>query len=239
MKGVVFVKYMDYICDCAELISVELLDRIAETKKGCESLGVGVYSDELAESVLKRKPIRPYIERAQIIYSIKNVDFVFKVTDENNIVINTEEFYYNNSGEKKYHIGYAPGTYDLLHQGHLEHLSEAASQCDILIVGINDDDLVYSYKGRKPSMSSNDRAEIVSKLKIVDAVYIADTLERQKANDWVKETFGSPIDAVFIGSDWINKDLHNPENLNIIFTYRDPETMKTRSTTYYRKQLGL
>ena len=233
------MKYMDYICDCCELISVELLDRIEEAKKGCESLGIGVLSDEYAEKILKRKPIRPYIERARIIYSIKNVDFVFKVTDEKNIVINKEEFFYNNSKEKKYHIGYAPGTYDLLHQGHLEHLSEAASQCDILVVGINDDDLVFSYKGRKPSMPSKYRADIVSKLKIVDATFIADTLERKKANKWIIEKFGSPIDAVFIGSDWINKDLHNAENLKIVFTYRDPETMKTRSTTFYRKQLGL
>lgn len=239
MKGVVFVKYMDYICDCAEFISVELLDRIEEAKKDCESLGVGIFSDEHAENVLKRKPIRPYIERARIMYSIKNVDFVFKVTDEKNIVINKEEFFYNNSKDKKYHIGYAPGTYDLLHQGHLEHISEAASQCDILIVGINEDELVYSYKGKKPFMSSKDRAEIVSKLKIVDATYIADTLERKKANDWVIKKFGCPIDAVFIGSDWINKDLHNPENLNIVFTYRDPETMKTRSSTFYRSKLGL
>lgn len=233
------MKYMDYICDCAELISVELLDRIEEAKKTCESLGVGVYSDELAEKVLKRKPIRPYIERARIVYSIKKVDFVFKVTDENNIVINTEEFFYNQPNEKKYHIGYAPGTYDLLHQGHLEHLSEAASQCDILVVGINDDDLVYSYKGRRPIQSSKNRAEIVSRLKIVDGVFIADTLERRKANDWIKEHFGCSLDVVFIGSDWVNKDLHNAENFKIVFTYRDPETMKTRSSTFYRKQLGL
>ena len=24
--------------------------------------------------------------------------------------------------KKKYHVGYAPGTYDLLHEGHMEHL---------------------------------------------------------------------------------------------------------------------
>ena len=34
------------------------------------------------------------------------------------------------------------GTYDLFHQGHLEHLTEAFSKCEILVVGINDDELV-------------------------------------------------------------------------------------------------
>ena len=169
--------------------------------------------------------------------SMKGVDFVFKVDDKDNISINNEEFFYNKSKEKKYRIGYAPGTYDLLHQGHLEHLSEAASVCDLLVVGINEDALVQSYKGKQPIMSAKVRAEIISKLKIVDDTFIADTLERRKANEYILQKYGSPIDAVFIGSDWIGKDLHNPENLNIIFTYRDPETMKTRSSTFYREML--
>ena len=232
------MKFMDYICDCCELITVELLDRIEEAKAHCESLGVGVYSDELATHILKRKPLRPYVERARIISSIKNIDFVFKVNDENNIVVNNEEFYYNNTSPKKYKIGYAPGTYDLLHQGHLEHLSEAASQCEILVVGINDDELVYSYKHKNPYMPTKIRAEIISKLRIVDAVFIANTLERGAANEWIIQKFEHPIDAVFIGSDWMNKDLHNPENFKIIFTDRDPEKMKTRSSTYYRDQIS-
>ena len=105
-------------------------------------------------------------------------------------------------------------------------------------MGINDDELVKSYKKKSPLMPAEIRANIVSQLKFVDSTFIADTLERRKANEWIKKKYGSPIDAVFIGSDWEGQDLHNAENLNIVFTYRDPEKAKTRSSTYYREQLS-
>lgn len=232
------MKYMDYICDSCEFITIELLDRIEKARESCKTLGIGVYSDELVQSQVNRRPLRPYEERAKIISSIKGVDFVFEVTDESSIEIKKEDFYYNNPKTKKYKIGYAPGTYDLLHQGHIEHLTEAFSQCEILVVGINDDELVQAYKNKKPLMSAEIRANIVSQLKFVDSVFIADTLERKAANDWIKKKYGSAIDAVFIGSDWEGQDLHNEENLNIVFTYRDPEKAKTRSSTFYREQLS-
>lgn len=232
------MRYMDYICDSCEFITVELLERIEKVREGCEVLGIGIYSDELLQRQLNRRPLRPYEERAKIMSYIKGIDFVFEVTDESSIEIKKEDFYYTNLKTKKYKIGYAPGTYDLLHQGHIEHLTEAFSQCEILVVGINDDELVERYKNKKPLMSAEIRANIVSQLKFVDATFIADTLERGKANEWIKKKYGFPIDAVFIGSDWEGQDLHNTENLNIVFTYRDPKIAKTRSSTFYREQLS-
>lgn len=231
------MKYMDYIIDSCELITLELIKRIEETRRGCEILGIGVLSDELFCTKMQRRPLRPYLERATIVSYISGVDFVFEVKDETSISIKKEEYYYTNNKIKKYHIGYAPGTYDLLHQGHIEHLTEAYSQCEILVVGINNDALVQSFKHKTPMMNAVERANIVSKLKFVEAVFIADTLERKAANDWITKKFGSPIDAVFIGSDWQGQDLHNAENLNIVFTYRDPQNMQERSSTNYRQQL--
>lgn len=231
------MKYIDNVIDSAEIITPELIQRIEDARGCCENLGVGVYSDEYFAQIYHRKPIRPYAERAMVVSYIKGVDFVFKVNDESKICIQKEDFYYKNDKIKKYHIGYAPGTYDLLHQGHIEHLTEAYSQCQILIVGVNDDKLVESYKAKTPMMTAKQRADIVSKLNFVSAVYIADTLERGKANEWITKKFGSPIDAVFIGSDWQGQDLHNKENLEIVFTYRDPKIAETRSSTHARKQI--
>ena len=90
------MKYMDYICDSCEFITVELLDRIEKAREGCETLGIGVYSDELVQSQVNRRPLRPYEERAKIMSYIKGVDFVFEVTDESSIEIKKEDFYYNN-----------------------------------------------------------------------------------------------------------------------------------------------
>lgn len=231
------MKYIDNVIDAAEIITTELIKKIDDARMGCENLGVGVYSDEYFEQIYQRKPIRPYAERAMVVSYIKGVDFVFKVNDASKIDIQEEAFYYTNNKIKKYHIGYAPGTYDLLHQGHIEHLTEAFSQCEILVVGVNEDKLVESYKNKRPMMSAKERANIVSKLSFVSAVYIADTLERGAANEWITKKFGSPIDAVFIGSDWQGQDLHNKENLEIVFTYRDPEIAKTRSSTHAREQM--
>lgn len=229
-------KYMDYVIDSCEIITIELIRKIEETREECSILGVGVYSDEAFTKKEGRRPMRPYCERAQIISFIKGVDFVFEVTDETAISFKKEQYYYNNPKTKQFHIGYAPGTYDLLHQGHIEHLTEAYSQCDILVVGVNNDELVYSYKDKWPLMPAADRANIVSQLEFVDSVYIANELERANANSWIKRKYGCGIDAVFIGSDWNGQDLHNDEGLNIVFTFRDPEVMKTRSSTFYREE---
>ncbi len=100
------------------------------------------------------------------------------------------------SDEKKYKIGYTQGTFDLFHVGHLNLLENAKKQCDILIVGINSDQLVEQYKNKKVNIRDYDRARIVKALKVVDQVYIVKTLDKKKV--WSKLKF----DALFIGDDW-------------------------------------
>lgn len=227
-----------FFTDSCEFITIELLERIEETKKTYDSVGIGVYSDELIEKIYHRKSIRPYKERAQIVNYIKGVDFVFWVNEmAMTEIVNPEIADFSSNIAKEYNIGYAPGTYDLLHTGHIEHLLEARKKCKILVVGINNDKLVKSYKNKTPMMTAKERAKIVSNLKFVDGVFIANELERAKANKWIMKKFGSTIDAVFIGSDWQGTDLHNPEGFNIVFTDRDPELMKKRSSTFYREQI--
>jgi len=228
---------MDYIIDSCEILTIELLNRIEEATKTCDRLGIGVYSDEVAQQILKHQPLRPYHERAQLISSIKGVDFVFKVTDPNNICVHKENFDLISPSTKKYNICYAPGTYDLFHQGHLEHLTENSNMCNILVAGVNEDNFVVSYKNKKPMMPVHERAAVLEKLKIVDSVFVANTFDFPVANEWIINRYGSPIDAVFLGSDWEGKGFPNPENFNLQFTYRDPKLMGTRSSTFYRKQL--
>ena len=107
---------------------------------------------------------------------------------------------------KKYKIGYTQGVYDMFHIGHLNLINRAKEQCEYLIVGINSDNLVESYKHKKTVIKENDRAEIVRNLKAVDECIIVNTLEKTEILQQIH------FDAIFIGSDW----------------YGNPRWMKTK-----------
>jgi len=70
-------------------------------------------------------------------------------------------------------IVFTNGVFDILHQGHLILLSEAASFADILIVGINSDASVKRLKGdNRPVNDEHSRALLLASLVMVDAVTI-------------------------------------------------------------------
>jgi D-beta-D-heptose 7-phosphate kinase/D-beta-D-heptose 1-phosphate adenosyltransferase len=70
-------------------------------------------------------------------------------------------------------IVFTNGVFDILHQGHIQILSEAATYADILIVGVNADSSVKRLKGNdRPVNGENSRAIILSALVMVDAVII-------------------------------------------------------------------
>lgn len=97
---------------------------------------------------------------------------------------------------KKYKIGYTQGVYDMFHIGHLNIINKAKEQCDYLIVGVNSDELVQSYKHKKTVINELDRAEIVRNLKAVDQCIIVDTLDKIELHKQMG------FNAIFIGDDW-------------------------------------
>jgi rfaE bifunctional protein nucleotidyltransferase chain/domain len=67
------------------------------------------------------------------------------------------------------------GCFDILHQGHLEVLSHAATLGDILIVGVNSDRSVTALKGpHRPVNDETFRSLMLASLTIVDVVIIFD-----------------------------------------------------------------
>jgi D-beta-D-heptose 7-phosphate kinase/D-beta-D-heptose 1-phosphate adenosyltransferase len=67
------------------------------------------------------------------------------------------------------------GAFDILHAGHLHILREARKQADVLIVGLNSDRSVRSYKGpERPFIGEADRARMLLALKDVSYVHIFD-----------------------------------------------------------------
>jgi D-beta-D-heptose 7-phosphate kinase/D-beta-D-heptose 1-phosphate adenosyltransferase len=67
------------------------------------------------------------------------------------------------------------GSFDILHNGHLHILNEARQRGDVLIVGVNSDASVRSYKGpSRPMVPERGRAEMLLALRMVDYVHIFD-----------------------------------------------------------------
>ncbi|MBR5039072.1 MAG: adenylyltransferase/cytidyltransferase family protein [Prevotella sp.] len=97
---------------------------------------------------------------------------------------------------KKYRIGYTQGVYDMFHIGHLNLINKAKELCDHLLVGVNSDELVRTYKHKETVIKEHDRSEIVRNIKAVDECVLVDTLD--KVELYKKYEF----DVVFIGDDW-------------------------------------
>jgi D-beta-D-heptose 7-phosphate kinase/D-beta-D-heptose 1-phosphate adenosyltransferase len=65
------------------------------------------------------------------------------------------------------------GTFDIMHAGHVKSLREAKTFGDILIVGLNSDSSVKSYKSpNRPIISQDDRSLMMASLEMVDYVLI-------------------------------------------------------------------
>ena len=58
-------------------------------------------------------------------------------------------------------IGLCHGVFDLLHIGHINHISEAKKKCDILIVSVTHDDFINKGPGR-PAFNHNTKNAICS-----------------------------------------------------------------------------
>ncbi len=94
-----------------------------------------------------------------------------------------------------YNNVYVIGVFDLFHRGHVEFLKKAKSLGQNLIIAVNGDDMVASYK-RKPFYSEEDRLEIIKSCKYVNEAFII----KEYDNKAYIEKY--EIDAIVHGNDW-------------------------------------
>lgn len=70
-------------------------------------------------------------------------------------------------------ISFTNGCFDILHEGHIYSLNQAAAEADILIIGVNSDSSVKRLKGpERPVNNEVSRSIVLSNLAVVDAVVI-------------------------------------------------------------------
>ncbi len=75
--------------------------------------------------------------------------------------------------DQRQSIVFMSGTFDLIHRGHVNFLNICKSLGGILIVGVRSDQMVKVRKGpKRPIISEEDRAYMVSNIKCVDYVFI-------------------------------------------------------------------
>jgi len=92
------------------------------------------------------------------------------------------------------------GSFDILNIGHINLFRRAKELCDILIVLVSDDDLIYKYKGIKPIIPFKERLMIIEQLKCVDFVW-----GQWKLVD-IEQFHALNGDMFVLGDDWKDRD---------------------------------
>ena len=78
--------------------------------------------------------------------------------------------------ERRQHVVFTNGCFDLLHIGHVRYLEAARNLGDLLVVAVNSDRSVHAIKGPlRPIVAEADRCELVAALHCVDYVCVFDT----------------------------------------------------------------
>lgn len=145
-----------------------------------------------------------------------------------------QEFYIAPSvdgvSEKKYHIGYIAGVFDLFHLGHLNMFRRAKEMCDYLIVGVVSDEGVRINKKMEPFIPFDERIEMVRSCRYVDEAVEIPFVYCRTPEAFRKYHF----DVQFSGSDYENdpgwldmkKYLEDHGSTMVFFSY----TQQTSST---------
>lgn len=130
-------------------------------------------------------------------------------------------------------VVYTSGTFDMLHINHLKMIEYARSLGDILIVGVNTDELVASYKSQ-PIIPFEERIALVKALKYPDIVI------PQKSLDHADKVNKLHFDIFVVGDDWVGKyDYLQKQGVDVVyFPYGDgisSSSLKKRIYDKYKK----
>ena len=101
-------------------------------------------------------------------------------------------------------ILYTGGTFDVFHYGHMNFLRQCKSVADEVVVSLNTDEFILSYKKKKPILNYAEREHSLLGCKYVDRVV------NNIGNEDSKLAILSVLPhIVAIGDDWAKKDYYS------------------------------
>jgi glycerol-3-phosphate cytidylyltransferase len=137
---------------------------------------------------------------------------------------------------------YTGGTFDLFHAGHVNFLKrcqEIAGVGGRVVVALNTDEFIFTYKKKKPILSFQQRKDVLDSCRYVDEVVENSGGEDSKITIEMVQS----VDVIAIGSDWatknyyaqmqFNQDWLDSKNISLIYI---PYT-KGISSTFIKGQL--
>ena len=137
---------------------------------------------------------------------------------------------------KRYKVGYVAGVFDLFHIGHLNLIRRAKEQCDFLIAGVLEDELVMRFKNKYPYIPFEERIKIVEAIKYVDQAVKVDITNIDKMDAWKAFKF----DCFFSGDDWKNSQSWIQDKKNLMEVGSNLEYFsytKSTSSTQLREMI--
>jgi choline-phosphate cytidylyltransferase/glycerol-3-phosphate cytidylyltransferase len=145
-------------------------------------------------------------------------------------------------------VVYTSGTFDMLHINHLKMIEYARALGDILIVGVNTDELVISYKS-EPIIPFEERLALVKALKYPDIVIPQDSLNHSDKVDELN------FDVFVVGDDWAGKfDYLRSQGVTVVYfpygkgvtssnlkqkIYENYEKMKVRADSHFPVNINI
>ena len=130
-------------------------------------------------------------------------------------------------------VVYTSGTFDMLHINHLKMIEYARALGDILIVGVNTDELVSTYK-------SNPIIPFEERIGLMKAIKGPDIVIPQKSLDHTDKVAKLNFDIFVVGDDWVGKyDYLKEQGVEVVyFPYGDgisSSSLKKRIYNNYKK----
>ncbi len=114
------------------------------------------------------------------------------------------------------------GSFDVLHIGHVSILERAKQLGTFLVVGVSSDDLNFSKKGRYPIYDETQRVKIIKALRIVDDVFIEESLEQKR-----EYLLRYSADIFVMGDDWTGKFDEFDDICSVVYLERTPSISTT------------